>query len=182
MRRRIARHSAERPAGLFQVDRLVLERGDELGGLVLAPVGVGVDDHHLLVPQHVETGPGARHVELPVAAADLDLEAAEALREELLGALPHDLRPVHPDDVVDREPRLDGSAEEVAHGEPGRLAQEVPAGDVDGGLRVGVAVQDPVHTRVDLLDLPRVRPEQGRSHQLDGGPRALGETPACRSG
>ena len=107
VRRRIARHSAQRPAGLLEVDRLVLERGDELGGLVLAPVGVGVDDHHLLVPHHVEARAGAPHVALPVAAADLDLVAAEALREQLLGALPHRLRPVHPDDVVDGEARLE---------------------------------------------------------------------------
>ena len=94
--------------------RAVVRVGGWAGGLVLAPVGVGVEDHHLLVAQDVEARAGAPHVLVPVAAADLHLEAPEALLEQLLCAPPHRLRPVHADHVVDGEPRMERAPEQVA--------------------------------------------------------------------
>src|SRR5439155_17908628 len=150
----------DRRARLLDVDVMVGDRGDEARRLGLRPESVRVDDHALGLAEHLEAALDALDVLAP-AGADLQLELPVAGRERLLRPAAHLAGRRDPDPGVERELLLEGAAEQVGDAQPGRLAEQVPAGDVDRRLRVRMALDGRVHAGVDDVDLARIGAQHG---------------------
>ena len=67
------------------------------------------------------------------------------------------------------------AAEQRGDRAPRRPAEQIPAGDVDGALRVPVTPQGGVHPVVDEAQVAGVEAHHGGSHLAQRGARALGE-------
>ena len=107
-------------------------------------------------------------------AADLELELGVAL-----GAVAGDLLGHHggvflADGAVERDVVLLGAAEELVDRQAGDLAEDVPAGDVDRRLDIGVAAQHRVHVAVERPEVGRVEADQLGADLGDAGAHALG--------
>ena len=66
------------------------------------------------------------------------------------------------------------AAEQLAHRQPGRLAKDVPARDIDPALHVRMALEGGIHRAIELAQLARVEPEQVRPQLPQARPDALG--------
>ncbi len=106
--------------------------------------------------------------------AELELEAGRALGLARPHVRDHLVDRAERDRDVEREVGAGHAAEQRADGELGRLAQEVPAGDVERRLRVRVAGQGAVHRLPDGGQVARIDPEQRRGQLCERGARAGG--------
>ena len=131
---------------------------------------------------HREAAVGGVHV-APGGAEGVELEGAVAAGDDHPGALGEDLRgavALVPAVGVDGEAGAVLAAEEVVDGPAGLLADDVPAGGLDGGGSVGVdlaavGVQVAGHALVDGLDLEGVHALVAVGELVDGGLDGLGE-------
>ena len=80
-----------------------------------------------------------------------------------------------PDTGVKLELLLPDPAEEVADAPARLLAEQIPAGDVERRLRIGVTAHRRLHARVDSLDLARVAAEDRPAERLEDGTGARPE-------
>ena len=113
-------------------------------------------DVHVRVAAHLQLEPG---VPLPPVPGDLGRHLVRRLLRD---------GPVEPHRVAV------AAAQQHADGQPGRLPEDVPAGDVDAALDVGVPFQGGVHAVVELQQFPRVVPDQVWGEFPQPCPHAVG--------
>jgi hypothetical protein len=65
------------------------------------------------------------------------------------------------------------SAEQLAHRQPRDLAEDVPAGDVDAALDVGMPLERGVHASIQLAEFARIGAEQVRRELAQAGAHAV---------
>ena len=133
-------------------------RGDD--GVLQAPAAVGIGDDDVLGPGGIDHTSCPRGILVRIGA-DLELEAVDPFLPPGLHVGGHLLRRAERYGEVEREVVGEPAAEEVADREPGRATEGVPAGGVDGALRVAVPHQRPVHGGVDRARVARLEPEHG---------------------
>ena len=161
VRRRIERHSSYVGARLLDVDVDVAHRAHDARRLVRQPARVGVGDEHVGRLERRPHGADPRDVDVGLAA-HLELEAAVALGAVAGDTPRHRLGRVLRDRAVERKSSPYRPPRSVADGQPRRLAEDVPARDVDPGLDVGMALERGVHAPVQALEVARILAEQVR--------------------
>src|SRR5206468_994996 len=105
----------ERRAGLLEQEaRQVLHGARRDHGVAQPPAAVGVADHHVRLARGRDDRVRPRGV-LARVAAELELEAPDALRPQLLHERPHARRRAERHGHIERERVLPAPAEQVAH-------------------------------------------------------------------
>ena len=160
-------------AGLFDIDIEVGHGVHHARRVGHGPAGIGIGDEDVGVGEDCATGPDAPDVVIGVAP-DLELEfriALGAIAGDLFG---HDSGIFLADRPVERDLFLFGAAEQLMDRQPGDLPQDVPAGDVDRRLHIGVTAQHRVHVMVERPQVRRIMPDQLGADLRDAGPDPLG--------
>ena len=160
-------------AGLFDIDVDILDAADDACGLVDEPAGVGVGDEDVAGAEDGGHGVDAFDVGVGVGA-DFELKTAVAFGAVGGDGVCHFGGGALGDGAVEDEVVAVASAEEDADGLSGGLAEDVPAGDVDAGFDVGVALEGAVHLFVEDGQLAGV--------EADEVGRKLGEAGADTGG
>ena len=150
------------------------------------PAGVGVGDQAVAGLQHGRDGADALDVDVGIAA-DLELEAAVALGAIAGDLAGHRLGRLLRDGPVEHEVVAVAAAQQHADRQPGDLAEDVPAGDVDARLDVGMPLERGVHAAVELAPVragrrragaaPVRRSRRGRPRRRPAGRTAPADRP-----
>ena len=159
--------------GLLDVDVHIADCLGHADGLVLEPSGVCVG--HQAVPR-LKLGrdrKDARNVDIRIPA-HLQLESPVALRAIPGDACGHLVGTVLRDRAVEVDILAIAPAEKLTHRHPAALAEDVPAGDVDAALHIGMALEGCVHGAVESRELSGVLAEEMRPELTDAGAYALG--------
>ena len=104
-------------------------------------------------------------------AADLELKSAIALGAVFRDATCHHLGRFLRDRAVEDKVVAIAPAQQHANRLTGCLAEDIPAGHVDGRLDIRVALQGRIHPPVQLGELPRIFAQQVRPELGDARPR-----------
>ena len=128
---------------------------------MLHPAGVRVGHEPVARLKLRRHGKDARDVRIRIAA-DLELETPIAFRTIARHLRGHLLRRFLRDGAIEMHVLAVTPAEQFAHGHSSRLAEDIPARDVEAALHVGMALESGVHRAVELHELARIFTEQVR--------------------
>ena len=148
-------------AGLLDIDIDVAHRIHHARRLVHGPACVGIGRHEIARLDGGAAGLDALDVFVRIPA-HLELEALIALLAVAGDVLGHLVGGALGDSAVKGNALLLGAAQQLVDGKACLLAEDVPAGDVDGGLHVRVAAHDGVHVPVEGAELCRVLADELR--------------------
>ena len=173
VRRRIDEALAVAQAGLLQIEVDILDGAHHARRLMGQPARVGVGHEDLAGFQARGDGADAGDVEIGVAA-DLDLEMVMALGAADGDALDHALGRVLRDRAIAFDRLALAAAQQGRDRHAAAEAKDVPAGDVERRLHVGMALEVLVHDAVDDAELARILAEQMRRQLGQPGAHAVG--------
>ncbi len=144
-----------------------LQRACRDDGILQPPAAVSVGDHDVAVSGGFDDGLHPIGVR-PGRAPYLELKAADPLGPPGQHIVPHSGGLIERHRDVERKPVLPPAAEQGADGKAGGASQEVPAGHVDGALRVAMPQENRVHLFVDLSQVAGIHADQ-MGHDLSKG-------------
>ena len=155
-------------ARLLDVHVHVADRPGHADRLVLRPAGVRVGDQPVGGLQRGADVANPGDVDVRVAA-DLELEPGIAFGPVAGHLAGHLLRRLLRDRPIELNPLAEPAAEQRADRQARRLAEDVPAGDVDARLHERMALQGRVHALVELGELARIHADQVRAQLAEPG-------------
>ncbi len=136
-------------ARLLDVDVDVADGFDDAHRIVHQPAGVRVGDQAVARLQLRGDGSNPFDINLRIAA-DFQLEAAIAFGSITGNLAGHDIGSLLRDRSIQTEVVAVTSAEQHAHRLIRRLAENVPAGHVDGRLHIRMPLQRGIHATIQL--------------------------------
>ena len=142
-------------------------------GLVHQPAGIGIGHQRVARLQNGPHRPDPLDV-LVGLAADFQLKAAIALFAIARDVLRHLGRRALRDRPVQSEVVPVPATQQMRDRQPGLLAENVPAGEIDGRLHVRMPLQHGVHVAVEREELRRVLAKQRGPQLGEAGSHARG--------
>ncbi|MNC38741.1 hypothetical protein D3C75_873650 [compost metagenome] len=152
-------------ARLFDVHRQTRKRLDGQFRRCQRPAAVRIRDNNRPVVTRFNASLGPRHV-VKWIVANFQLETVDPFCSTLLDELRHRLRAAQRHCLIQRESLVDDAAQQRRDWAIQRLAQDIPASNIDRTLREFLPHQGGIHDRVDLQDIGRVSPDQCRAQVL----------------